>query len=258
MENLDLTEAQKAGGSRWFEGDCQLVFHRKCGRIVRNEVLCYARHDGAEIVGVTEDGKECRVDPAAAASFSVMRKRRLEVRVGESLLIQANSDSADGRKLANGELVQVRRLRKKGGIELEDGRIIPPAFRQFAYGYAVTSHAAQGLTVDHVLLAMDSKSGPAVNRKQFYVSSSRGREGLRIYTDDAETLAKQIERSGQRPLALEVAEAAGALRVRPSIAARLIRRPISKLRALARLVAWRAGVARQAAESRSIKVDLWQ
>jgi len=258
LENLDLTEAQKSGGPRWFEADCRIVFHRKCGRIARNEVLHYARHEGTEIVAVSGNGMECRVDARAASSFSVMRKRKLEIRGGESLLIQANSESADGRKLANGELVQVRRLRKKGGIELSDGRIIPAAFRQFAYGYAVTSHAAQGLTVDHVLLAMDSKSGPAVNRKQFYVSSSRGREGLRIYTDDAETLARQIERSGQRPLAMEVAEAARELQIRPSIAARLIRRPISKVRALARLVAWRAGVARRAAESRSIKVDLWQ
>jgi hypothetical protein len=53
LENLDLTEAQKSGGPRYFEPDCRLVFHRRCGRIARNAVLRYVRHDGAKIVGQT-------------------------------------------------------------------------------------------------------------------------------------------------------------------------------------------------------------
>jgi hypothetical protein len=187
-ENLNLTEAQKSGGPLHFERDCRLVFHRKCRRINRNAVLRYLRHEGAQIVGTDEGGNEHYFEPTDAANFSVMRIRSLEIRTGESPLIQANTKSMDGRKLANGELVRVAKIRKRGAIEITDGRIIPPDFRRITHGYAVTSHASQGLTADHVLLAIDSESGPVVNRKQFYVSSSRGREGLRIYTDDAEAL----------------------------------------------------------------------
>src|SRR5207302_6681477 len=109
--------------------------------------------------------------------------------------------------------------------------------RPVTYGYAVTSQASQGLTVDHVLLAIDSQSGPAVNAKQFYVSSSRGREGLRIYTDDAEALEHQITRSGHRPLALEIIEASRRLRMRPELVARLVRRPMSAMRICAQVIA---------------------
>jgi ATP-dependent exoDNAse (exonuclease V) alpha subunit len=187
-----------------------------------------------------------------------MRTRNLEARSGESLLIQANTESGDGRKLANGELVQVAKVQKRGAIELTDGRTIPANFRQFTYGYAVTSHASQGLTVDHVLLALDSQSGPAVNAKQFYVSTSRGREGLRIYTDDVEALREQITRSGHRPLALEVVEAARRLRMRPEIAAQILGKVTSVTDAFIRLTAWRAHCAEQMGPRNSNHVDLWQ
>jgi ATP-dependent exoDNAse (exonuclease V) alpha subunit len=137
-------------------------------------------------------------------------------------------------------------------------RTIPATFRQFTYGYAVTSHASQGLTVDHVLLALDSQSGPAVNAKQFYVSTSRGREGLRIYTDDVEALREQIARSGHRPLALKVVEAARRLRIRPEVAAQIVGKVSTVVDALCRLNAWRAQCAAQMGPRNSNHVDLWQ
>jgi hypothetical protein len=258
LESLDLTEAEKSGGPQHFEPDCRLVFHRKCGSAARNAVLRHARHEGARIVATDERGAEHHIEVTELARFSVMRTRNLEVRCGESLLIQANTESGDGRKLANGELVQVAHVRKCGAIELTDGRTIPANFRQFTYGYAVTSHASQGLTVDHVLLAMDSQSGPAVNAKQFYVSTSRGREGLRIYTDNIEALREQIARSGHRPLAVEVVEAARRLRMRPEIAAQILGKVTSVTDALIRLTAWRARCAEQMGPRKSVQVDLWR
>ncbi len=258
LENLNLTEAQKSGGPLHFEQDCRLVFHRKCRCINRNAVLRYARHEGAQIVATDEGGKEHHLEPTDAANFSVMRIRSLEIRTGESLLIQANTESTDGRKLANGELVRVAGMQKRGAIKLTDGRTIPADFRRFTHGYAVTSHAPRGLTADHVLLAIDSISGPAVNQKQFYVSSSRGREGLRIYTDDAEALQDQISRSGHRPLALEAIRAAHNLGVQPSIAAKVIGKVKSAIEALSRLTTWRAQCAVQMAPRRSIHINLWQ
>jgi hypothetical protein len=87
---------------------------------------------------------------------------------------------------------------------LADGRVIPENYRTFTHGYAVTSHAAQGKTVDEVLVVASSRSIPAVSQEQFYVSISRGRERCQIFTDDTERLRSHVTHSSERLAAVEV------------------------------------------------------
>ena len=116
------------------------------------------------------------------------------------MLLQASRREAH---LLNGQLVTVTTVKRDGAIKLSDGRVIPPDFRQFTHGYCVTSPAAQGKTADHVYVAVDARSGLAANVKQFYVSASRGRERVKIYTDDMGRLREALGRSGDRTSALE-------------------------------------------------------
>ena len=108
-------------------------------------------------------------------------------------------------RLINGQIVEVISVADTGTTTLSDGRILPPDYRLFTHGYAVTSHASQGKTVDEVLLPASSRSFGAVSREQFYVSISRGRQRCRIFTDDKELLRERITRSGSRKAALELA-----------------------------------------------------
>ena len=105
--------------------------------------------------------------------------------------------------MANGELVTVARIDGDGRIVLHDGRTLERTYRQFVRGYAVTSYASQGKTVDYVLFA-DSAVQAATNRQQWYVTISRGRKGVRIFTADKEQLRENIARSGERELALDL------------------------------------------------------
>jgi len=89
-------------------------------------------------------------------------------------------------------------------VVLADGRVIPQNYRTFTHGYAVTSHAAQGKTVDEVLVVASSRSLAAVHQQQFYVSISRGRECCQIFTDDSERLRSHITHSSERLAAVEV------------------------------------------------------
>jgi ATP-dependent exoDNAse (exonuclease V) alpha subunit len=68
----------------------------------------------------------------------------------------------------------------------------------------LTSHASQGKTVDRVLLAESEQSLPAASREQFYVSASRARESVTVYTDDKRELRRAIEDSSQRLSAREL------------------------------------------------------
>lgn len=91
-----------------------------------------------------------------------------------------------------------------GDILLTDGRVIPEYYRTFTHGYAVTSHAAQGKTVDEVLVVASSRSSPAVHQQRFYVSISRGRERCQAFTDDKDLLRSHVTNSSERLAAVEV------------------------------------------------------
>jgi ATP-dependent exoDNAse (exonuclease V) alpha subunit len=91
-----------------------------------------------------------------------------------------------------------------GRIALDDGRVLPKHYRQFVRGYAVTSYAAQGKTVDYVLFS-DSAVKAATNQNQWYVTISRGRKGVKIFTADKIQLRENVARSGDRTLALDMA-----------------------------------------------------
>jgi ATP-dependent exoDNAse (exonuclease V) alpha subunit len=49
-----------------------------------------------------------------------------------------------------------------------------------------------------------------VNRKQFYVSISRARHGISIYTDDRAQLSRAVNRNREKSLALEHQQRIGA------------------------------------------------
>jgi len=200
FDSLSWTEAQKQDARQYRPG-LAIQFHRsKAG---------FDSGESVEVVGVENDSlKVQRVDGTeglfplgrGAASFDVGETRKLKVAVGERLLLQANSAR---KKFINGELVEVKAI-QGSAVVLADGRVIPESYRTFTHGYAVTSHAAQGKTVDQVLVVASSRSLPAVNQEQFYVSISRGRDTCRVFTDDADLLRSHVTRSSTRLAAVEV------------------------------------------------------
>jgi hypothetical protein len=198
-EPQNWTRAQKCDWKS-YSGDLVLNFHRSTAEVQRGTSLTVDRVDGDGVVGIDATGREVRITRKQVACFEVSRVREIPVAEGETLLIRGNRREA---RVINGSVVTVRRLRDGGAIELVDGRVLPPDFRSFTHGYCVTSHTAQGRTVDHVYVAMGSNSMMASNRNQFYVSTSRGRERVEIFTHDVEELRAMVRRSGDRKGALE-------------------------------------------------------
>ena len=199
FDSLSWTEAQKKSANQ-FEPGQRLRFVRRTKHFERGETV--------EVQAVLEnglrvrrsDGSEVDFIPATvAASFDVGEARELKVAAGDWLLLQANR----GKEIINGERVQVREIRD-GRIALTDGRVLPADYNTFTHGYAVTSHSSQSKTVDEVLLVASSKSFAAVNREQFYVSISRGRERVHVFTDDADLLARHVTDMHERKAAIEL------------------------------------------------------
>jgi hypothetical protein len=160
----------------------------------------------AKRLALEVNGKVRHVPLTHLDHINVCRERALPLSQGDQLQLKANSASIDGRKLANGEVVSVAQIKLTGAIRLADGRVLPPHYRQFLRGYAVTSYGSQGKTVDHVLFS-DSAIRAATNAQQWYVTISRGRKSIQIFTPDKDQLRHAIMRTGERELALDLLSA---------------------------------------------------
>jgi conjugative relaxase-like TrwC/TraI family protein len=202
LERIDLTNAQKRD-ERFYPPEAIIVFNQK----VRDA----APGAKGKLVGILKSsvlvevgGKFVTVSNRLLDRLTVCQTRELSVTNGDRLHLKANRKLASGGRVTNGELVTVKSVRADGGVELTDGRVLDKSFREFLPGYAVTSYGSQGKTVDYVLFS-DSTVKPATNAQQWYVTISRGRRGIRIFTPDKQQLRENITRSGHRPLAMEFA-----------------------------------------------------
>lgn len=202
LDKLDLTNAQKRD-ERFYPPEAILVFNQKV-----RDAEPGARGKLAGILKsgllIEVGGKFVSVSNRLLDRVSVCLEREIQVAPGDRLHVKANRKLVSGPRVTNGELVTVKSVRPDGGVELTDGRVLDASFREFLPGYAVTSYGSQGKTVDYVLFS-DSTIKAATNAQQWYVSISRGRRGIRIFTPDKEQLRENILRSGHRPLALELA-----------------------------------------------------
>jgi ATP-dependent exoDNAse (exonuclease V) alpha subunit len=174
-------------------------FHRTTHGFDKNETVSVVAVENDSLKVQHTDGSENIFPLGAGIACDVGERRKLRIAAGDKLLLQANTA---GKRFINGELVEVRAI-QGDSVVLADGRVIPADYRTFTHGYAVTSHAAQGKTVDEVLLVASSRSLPAINQEQFYVSISRGRERCQIFTDDSELLRLHVTHSSARLAAVE-------------------------------------------------------
>lgn len=201
LDKLDLTNAQKRD-ERFYPPEAVVVFNQKV-----REAEPGAKGKLAGIlkssVLVEVGGKFVTVSNKMLGHVTVYLPREISVAQGDRLHLKANRKLESGGRVTNGELVTAKFVRPDGAVELTDGRVLDKSFREFLPGYAVTSYGSQGKTVDYVLFS-DSTVKAATNAQQWYVTISRGRRGIRIFTPDKEQLRENVARSGHRPLAMEL------------------------------------------------------
>ncbi|HTS17181.1 MAG TPA: MobF family relaxase [Verrucomicrobiae bacterium] len=201
LETVDVTDAQKRD-RRFYKDDTVLVLNRDAGGFQKGQTCrLLAISDGGWIL---EGSDKIRTVPLRFADrLTVCQPMKLSLAAGDCLQLKANGRTRKGQRLANGELVTVKHIGADGRIRLTDGRTIEKNYRHFVRGFVITSYASQGKTVDHVLFS-DSAIKAATNQQQWYVTISRGRKGITIFTSDKAQLAENIQRSGDRPLALDM------------------------------------------------------
>ncbi len=137
-----------------------------------------------------------------ADRFGVYKARELPLTEGDRVRITANGTTIDGmHRLNNGAVYDVDGFTPEGDIVLDNGWVVSKNYGFLSHGLVLTSQGSQGRTVDQVLIAQSADSVGATSLQQFYVSNSRAKESVQIFTDDKDALRNAVRRSERRTLA---------------------------------------------------------
>ncbi len=197
LESVNLTEAERGDTVNYEPGNV-LVFNQNAKGFTRGDRV---------VVG---EQRELPLDQAAR--FQLFKTATIRLAPGDAVRITQNGTTADGKhRLNNGAIYKVKNFDQDGNIVLDNGWLVGKNWGFLDHGYVVTSHASQGKTVDRVFVGQASQSFVASSREQFYVSASRAKEQVTIYTDDKEALLEAVKRSDDRLTATELIAGAPAL-----------------------------------------------
>ncbi|HWZ95346.1 MAG TPA: MobF family relaxase [Opitutaceae bacterium] len=204
-QTVDGTEAQKRE-ARFYEAGQSAYFLQRYGRFAKGD-LCEIRGATERGVVLVKNGRCSTLSYRYTDRIAVAASSKVEIAPGDRLQLKFNGKSTEGAPLNNGELVTVHGVRKNGLLVVEDEagtrKTLAPSQRLFNRGYAVTSYASQGKTVDTVLIA-DAANRATTNHNQWYVAISRGRKNVVVFTSDKEELRASVQRTGDRKLALDL------------------------------------------------------
>jgi hypothetical protein len=213
VQRQEMTGAERRWASGYEIGD--VVRYARGSREVGIKVGTYATVVGAtqamNLLSVQQvSGDVVTYDPRRLTGVCVYREVAHEFSVGDRIQFTAPDKSLG---VANRDLALIDSIRPDGQISarLDDGRQIefdPVTHRHFDHGYAVTSHSAQGLTAERVLINADTTVHPDLLNSRFgYVAVSRASHEVRIFTDDASKMGQQLGVPVTKTSALEIAEA---------------------------------------------------
>jgi hypothetical protein len=210
VQRQDMTGAERSWASRY----------------EINDVVRYARGsknagiEGGEyrtVVGINahsnlltvekSTGELANYDPRRLTGVSVYREVMQEFSAGDRIQFTA-PDKPLG--VANRDLAVIESVSATGliTVRLDGNRRLQfdvQQHRHFDHGYAVTSHSAQGLTAERVLVNADTGMHPDLLNSRFgYVSISRASHEATLFTNDMAKLNPQLSTAISKTSALEV------------------------------------------------------
>jgi conjugative relaxase-like TrwC/TraI family protein len=203
--NQQWTEAQRSNPQSYHSG-LIAQFHQNAPGFTRGQKLTISSvgHDG-HVYAQDKHGRPHVLPLDQSSRFQVYETQALPLVPGDRIRITQNGFTNDGKhRLNNGAVYQVKGFTKTGDLKLTNGWIVGKDYGNLAHGYCQTSHVAQSKTVDRVFVAQSAASLGASSAEQFYVSVSRARDSVTVYTDDKARLAEAIQSSGARMTAHEL------------------------------------------------------
>jgi ATP-dependent exoDNAse (exonuclease V) alpha subunit len=155
-------------------------------------------------------GELVNYDPRRLAGVNVYKEVTHEFSAGDRIQFAAPEKSL---RVANRDLAVIESIASDGRISarLDNNRKVdfdPVEHRHVDHGYAVTSHSAQGLTAERVLVNADTGVHPDLLNSRFgYVAVSRASHEATVFTNDMKRLGQQLGAEVSKTSALEIGRA---------------------------------------------------
>jgi hypothetical protein len=214
LENLNWTLGEKMDPVHYLPGQV-VEFHRITKGIARGgtrepkflsgEQWHVKWREGNRVI-IERNGAEKELPLPQAEHFSAYRTERLALSVGDRVRITKNfmvRDMEGKHRCRNNDVHTVTAI-DENGIRLSNGVPLRRGDWHLDQGLVVTSHAAQGKTVDQVLVSVPIRAFSQVNQAQWYVSLSRARSAMYVFTDSVSALKEAVIRRSDRLSAHEL------------------------------------------------------
>ena len=212
FQRQDMTGADRAWANHYETGD--VVRYARGSKSLAIEGGSYgtvtAINPSANLLTVEiQSGELATYDPRRLTGVSVYREVAHKFSVGDRIQFTAPDK---GLGVANRDLAVVESISADGRIaaRLDGGQQIEfdaTDHRHFDHGYAVTSHSAQGLTAERVLIHADTGVHPDLLNSRFaYVSVSRASHEATVFTDNTTKISQQLAAELNKSSALQLSQ----------------------------------------------------
>jgi DNA primase catalytic core len=154
------------------------------------------------------DGQLIKYNPGASATTaSVYEPAQRQFAVGDRIQM---TKSLKSEKIANRSHGGIEKLDAAGNAVLrmdrENQKVLVNLEKMphIDHGYVATSYSSQSVSVGNVIVHLDTDSPAQVllNRAFAYVAVSRGRDDVKLFTNDREDLNRVLLRTDEKPMAL--------------------------------------------------------
>lgn len=209
----DMTSEDRRWAQNYEPGDVlRYTRGNKTIDVVAREIVHVRAVDEKEnlITVQRQNGDVITYDPRSIYGATAFREAERAFAEGDRVQF---TSPYHAQKVANRELGTMAALDQSGNLQLQmdSGRTIEFNIRQHPhldYGYAVTSYSSQGETTDNVLVYLDSEHAHKglINSRMAYVSVSRARFDAEIFTNDAESLGRELGKDVSHSSALQEGE----------------------------------------------------
>lgn len=190
LVSAEASVAERELASTYLPGDV-LIFHKEAAGFKRGQR--YTVTDPA-LVPVKH-----------AEAFQLYRPELMAVAVGDKIRFTGTVKAMrSGVTYKNGDTHTVRAITPAGNLRLDDGHVVSRSCGLLRAAWVETSFGAQGQTTQHVILGMASMSAGAMNQEQAYVSATRAKHKVSIFTDDKAAVMEAVQRSSQKLAALDL------------------------------------------------------
>jgi conjugative relaxase-like TrwC/TraI family protein len=212
VQRQDMTGAERSWASHYEIGD--VVRYARGSKSIGIDAGSYAsvatiNPDANQLTVEKTNGELATYDCRRLTGVSVYREIAHDFSVGDRIQFTAPDKSLG---VANRDLAVIESISPDCRVfaRLDNNRNIefnPTDHRHFDHGYAVTSHSAQGLTADRVLVHADSSVHPNLLNSRFaYVAISRASRDTTLFTDDVAKLSPRLTADVSKTSALEIGQ----------------------------------------------------